>query len=130
MLVGFARYSRDRSFTVLRRHGGFVLALAVGSVAGAFIGGQMLGIVPSFVLLPVLAAAMSSPPPIIRFRRGSPKGRLCLTLFPSVSTPCQSGVNGVGITPNADPVAAAKSRARRRRLADQVPDHEADGGCR
>jgi hypothetical protein len=37
--------TRDRSFTVLRRYGGFVLALAVGSVAGAFIGGQMLGIV-------------------------------------------------------------------------------------
>ena len=58
MLVGFARYSRDRSFAVLGRNRAFVLVMAAGSVAGAFIGGQMLGLVPSFILLPVLAALL------------------------------------------------------------------------
>ncbi len=58
MLVGFARYSRDRSFAVLGRHRAFVLVMAAGSVAGAFVGGQMLGVVPGSVLLPALAAIL------------------------------------------------------------------------
>ena len=32
MLVAFARYSRDRSFDVLRANTGFVLAMATGSI--------------------------------------------------------------------------------------------------
>ena len=55
MLVGFARYSRDRSFVVLSENRTFVLVMAVGSIAGTFIGGQLLGVMPSVVLLPVLA---------------------------------------------------------------------------
>ena len=55
MLVGFARYSRDRSFAVLGENRGFVLVMAIGSIAGSFIGGQLLGIVPTRVLLPLLA---------------------------------------------------------------------------
>lgn len=55
MLVGFARYSRDKSFGVLGRNGPFALAMAAGSIVGTFIGGQLLGIVPSAVLLPLLA---------------------------------------------------------------------------
>ncbi len=58
MLVAFARYSRDGSFAVLRRNGGFVLTMAVGSVVGSFIGGQLLGLVPSAVLLPTLAVIL------------------------------------------------------------------------
>jgi uncharacterized protein len=58
MVVGFARYSQDRSLSVVARHRGFVLVMAAGSVAGAFVGGEMLGVVPSFVLLPVLAAVL------------------------------------------------------------------------
>jgi uncharacterized protein len=58
MLVGFARYSRDRSFVVLQQHRGFVLVMAAGSILGAFIGGQLLGWIPSAVLLPVLAAIL------------------------------------------------------------------------
>ena len=49
MLVGFTRYSRDRSFAVLGRNRGFVLAMAAGSVVGSFVGGRLLGIVPSSV---------------------------------------------------------------------------------
>lgn len=58
MLVGFARYSRDQSFGVLRRNGIFLLIMAAGSVVGTFIGGQLLGLVPAFILLPLLAAVL------------------------------------------------------------------------
>jgi uncharacterized protein len=55
MLVGFARYSRDRSFVVLGENRGFVLVMAIGSIVGSFVGGQLLGVVPSPILLPLLA---------------------------------------------------------------------------
>jgi uncharacterized membrane protein YfcA len=55
MLVGFSRYSRDRSFAVLAANGRFVAAMAVGSVIGSFIGARLLGLVPSSILLPLLA---------------------------------------------------------------------------
>jgi uncharacterized membrane protein YfcA len=58
MLLGFARYSRDRSFVVLGQNRTFVLVMAVGSIGGAFIGAQLLGVVPSFVLLPALAVIL------------------------------------------------------------------------
>jgi uncharacterized membrane protein YfcA len=58
MLVGFVRYSRDRSFIVLRENLRFVLVMATGSIVGSFIGGQLLGWVPSAVLLPALAAIL------------------------------------------------------------------------
>lgn len=58
MLVGFARYSRSRSFAVLGRNRAFVASMAAGSVLGAFAGGLLLGVVPDGVLLPVLAAIL------------------------------------------------------------------------
>lgn len=58
MVVGFARYSQDSAFDVLRHNGRFVLAMAAGSIVGAAVGGQLLGIVPSQVLLPVLVAIL------------------------------------------------------------------------
>jgi uncharacterized membrane protein YfcA len=58
MLVGFARYSRDRSFVVLGENRGFVLVMAIGSIVGSFIGGQLLGIVPTPMLLPLLALVL------------------------------------------------------------------------
>ena len=58
MIVGFARYSLDDTFVVLRRNGRFVAAMAVGSVVGSFIGAQLLGIVPGSILLPVLAVIL------------------------------------------------------------------------
>jgi len=58
MLVAFARYSQDRSFSVLRRNLRFLLVMAAGSVAGAAAGGLMLGAVPDRVLLPLLAAIL------------------------------------------------------------------------
>ena len=58
MLVGFARYSQDRSFVVLGENRGFVLIMAAGSIAGSFIGGRLLGLVPSAVLLPLLGVIL------------------------------------------------------------------------
>lgn len=59
MLAGFARYSRDSSFAVLRTHRGFVLAMAGGSVLGAALGDLLLGSVPVTLLLPALAVVLA-----------------------------------------------------------------------
>jgi hypothetical protein len=45
MLVAFARYSRDRSFEVLRANKGFMLAMASGSIIGTIL--EVLSLVPS-----------------------------------------------------------------------------------
>jgi len=58
MIVGFARYSRDQSFSVLGCNRVFLLVMAVGSIVGTFIGGHLLGIVPDGVLLPALAVIL------------------------------------------------------------------------
>jgi uncharacterized membrane protein YfcA len=58
MLMAFTRYSRDSSFAVLGRNKKFVLVMAAGSIVGSFIGAQLLGIVPSGVLLPLLAVIL------------------------------------------------------------------------
>lgn len=55
MLAGFARYSQDQSFGVLRRNTRFLLVMAAGSILGTALGGMLLGIVPGQVLLPFLA---------------------------------------------------------------------------
>jgi uncharacterized protein len=54
----FARYSRDQSFQVLRQNGTFLLVMAIGSMVGTFIGGRLLGVVPTSILLPMLAAIL------------------------------------------------------------------------
>ena len=58
MVAAFVRYSRDGSFAVLARERPFVLVMAMGSIAGAFVGGLLLGLVPGRVLLPALAAIL------------------------------------------------------------------------
>ncbi|MCD2469007.1 TSUP family transporter [Streptomyces sp. MBT42] len=55
MLVAFARYSRDSSFAVLGANLRFTLVMAAGSVAGAVLGGLLLGVFPDAVLIPALA---------------------------------------------------------------------------
>lgn len=55
MLVAFARYSRDQSFVVLRRHPRLVVAMTLGSIAGTVLGGLLLGVVPEVVLVPALS---------------------------------------------------------------------------
>lgn len=55
MLTSFRRYSLDQSFSVLGKNREFVLIMALGSLLGAFLGGQLLGIMPTFILLPFLS---------------------------------------------------------------------------
>jgi uncharacterized membrane protein YfcA len=58
MLVAFARYSQDKSFAVLRHNRAFLLAMAIGSVAGTAAGGALLDVVPTEVLVPLLAVLL------------------------------------------------------------------------
>jgi uncharacterized membrane protein YfcA len=55
MLVGFARYSRDRSFAVIARHKSFLALMALGSILGTYIGALLLGFTSGAVLYPLLA---------------------------------------------------------------------------
>ena len=54
MLVSFARYSRDSSFSVLGANRSFLFIMAAGSLFGTWIGGMLLGIVSESVLIPLL----------------------------------------------------------------------------
>jgi uncharacterized membrane protein YfcA len=58
MLVAFVRYSRDRSFEVLRAIRGFVLAMAAGSIIGTILGGLVLGAVSEGMLISLLVAIL------------------------------------------------------------------------
>lgn len=58
MLVAFARYSRDQSFSVLAANRSFLVAMAAGSVAGTVAGGLLLNVVSDAVLVPLLAALL------------------------------------------------------------------------
>ncbi|KRF04328.1 permease [Arthrobacter sp. Soil782] len=54
MVVAFARFSRDESFAVLGQNKPFLITMTLGSIAGTIIGGLLLGLVPSLVLIPLL----------------------------------------------------------------------------
>ncbi|MET9917324.1 sulfite exporter TauE/SafE family protein [Streptomyces sp. NPDC006435] len=58
VLVAFARYSRDGSFSVLGAHLRFTAVMATGSIAGAVLGGLLLGVFPDLVLIPALAVIL------------------------------------------------------------------------
>ncbi|MEV0437031.1 sulfite exporter TauE/SafE family protein [Nocardia sp. NPDC050413] len=58
MLVAFSRYSRDQSFQILHTNTRFVLVMAAGSIAGTIVGGLLLGVVSSSVLIPILATLL------------------------------------------------------------------------
>ncbi|MFD3500063.1 sulfite exporter TauE/SafE family protein [Streptomyces sp. NPDC058678] len=58
MLVAFARYSRDGSFTVLGANLRFTVVMAAGSIAGAVLGGLLLGVFSDQLLIPVLAVIL------------------------------------------------------------------------
>lgn len=58
MLVAFARYSRDGSFAVLGANLRFTTVMATGSIAGAMLGGLLLGVFSDLALIPVLAGIL------------------------------------------------------------------------
>jgi uncharacterized protein len=43
---------------VLGQNKGFVLEMAAGSIIGSFVGGRLLGLVPSSILLPLLTVIL------------------------------------------------------------------------
>ena len=58
MMTAFTRYSRDQSFQIIRRQWRFIVIMAAGSIAGTFVGGKLLGFVPTSLLLPLLVAIL------------------------------------------------------------------------
>ena len=58
MIVAFARYSRDRSFGVLRQERPFLVIMAAGSIAGTIIGGLLVGVIPGAVIIPALGVIL------------------------------------------------------------------------
>lgn len=58
MIVGFARYSLDRSFIVLSENRTFVFVMATGSIVGSYIGSRLLEVVSNSILLPLLAGIL------------------------------------------------------------------------
>jgi uncharacterized membrane protein YfcA len=51
-------YSQDQSFSVIRSERRFVAFMVTGSLLGAFLGNLLLGVIPTNVILPVLAAIL------------------------------------------------------------------------
>jgi uncharacterized protein len=58
MITGFTRYSQDQSFRVIRIEWRCIAIMAAGSIVGSYLGGKLLGVIPSSVLLPLLAAIL------------------------------------------------------------------------
>ena len=58
IIVGFTRYSRDQSFSIIHDQWGFLLLMAIGSLVGTFLGGQLLAITSTTVILPLLAGVL------------------------------------------------------------------------
>lgn len=58
MVVAFARYSQDRSFSILADRRRFVVVMAAGSLVGSVIGGLLVDPVPEGVLIPALSAIL------------------------------------------------------------------------
>lgn len=58
MVTSFTRYSQDRSFAVIGTQRRFIAVMALGSLVGAWLGGLLLGLVPTGWLLPLLAAIL------------------------------------------------------------------------
>jgi uncharacterized membrane protein YfcA len=59
MIVAFARYSRDGSFVILRRHRRFVALMALGSVGGSLLGGLLVDVVSEDVIVPALVTILA-----------------------------------------------------------------------
>lgn len=58
MIVGLARYTGSDAFAVLRREQPLGVWMATGSVVGAALGGSLLGIVPTRLLLTILGVIL------------------------------------------------------------------------
>lgn len=74
LIVGFARLGRDNTLGVVRENLTFLGVMTVASMLGAFLGGQLLGVVPASTLLPLLGVILLMSAWKI-WRHGSASGR-------------------------------------------------------
>ncbi|MBP2226763.1 putative membrane protein YfcA [Azospirillum agricola] len=58
MIVGFARYTRSDAFDILRQEQSLFRWMVVGSILGAAVGGMLLGMVPTNVLMTLLGVIL------------------------------------------------------------------------
>lgn len=58
MIVGFARYTSSDAFDVLRKERPLGVWMAIGSILGAALGGALLGLVPTRLLLALLGVVL------------------------------------------------------------------------
>lgn len=58
MIVGISCYMDRRGLELVRANMRFVPVMAVGSIVGTFIGGLLLDVMPTSILLPVLAGIL------------------------------------------------------------------------
>lgn len=58
MVVALLRYSRTDAFRVLREIPVFVVAMAVGSMAGTIVGGLLLSVIPAVVIGPIIVVLL------------------------------------------------------------------------
>lgn len=58
MIVGFARYTRSDSFAVLRQERLLFRWMVMGSILGAAVGGLLLGLVPTQLLMALLGVVL------------------------------------------------------------------------
>jgi uncharacterized membrane protein YfcA len=54
MLTAFARYSQSGAINLFRKESKFLLFMAVGSIIGSAIGGKLVGLIPSNILVLIL----------------------------------------------------------------------------
>ena len=74
LLVGFARFGRDNTLAVVRENLTFLAVMTAASMLGAFLGGQLLGIVPAAALLPLRGVILLRSAGII-WRHGAASGK-------------------------------------------------------
>jgi uncharacterized membrane protein YfcA len=58
MIVGFARYSQSGSFSIIKKEQNLFRWMVVGSIIGAALGGLMLGLFPTRVLMGLLGVIL------------------------------------------------------------------------
>lgn len=58
MLVAFYRYAQSGAIELCKREKKFLLSMAIGSIIGTAIGGQLIGIIPSNILVLILGSIL------------------------------------------------------------------------
>ena len=95
LLVAFARFSRDKGFSVLGQNKPFLVAMTLGSITGTVIGGLLLGVVPSLVLIPLLVLLLLLSPAAVLHQSLEPRLRLVSVIESSVCEPADRGQPGL-----------------------------------